>query len=226
MIKISIIIPVFNEAKILGKSLENLGSDGDIEVIVVDGGSTDKTVRLAQKSPVKVVVSPRPGRAYQMNLGAQMAQGEVLLFLHADTQLPPDYPQLILTSLSDNRAIAGAFCLTIASQERIFRLVEMGVNWRSRFLSLPYGDQAIFLKAKTFQEMGGYNNLPIMEDFDLIQRLKKLGKISIISTPVLTSARRWQRLGIFKTTLINQMIILGYWLGISPARLARWYGRK
>ena len=226
MIKISIIIPVFNEAKILEKSLENLGTDGDIEVIVVDGGSTDATVKLAQKSPVKVIVSPHPGRACQMNLGAQMAQGEVLLFLHADTQLPPDYPQLILTSLSDNRAIAGAFYLTIASQERIFRLVEMGVNWRSRFLSLPYGDQAIFLKAKTFQEMGGYNNLPIMEDFDLIQRLKKLGKISIISTPVLTSARRWQRLGIFKTTLINQLIILGYWLGISPARLAHWYGGK
>ena len=221
---LSIIIPTLNEELRIAATLKQIGEG--VEIIVVDGGSTDKTREIAEQLGAKVIISSSKGRAFQMNLGAKIAKGDILLFLHGDTLLPHEFQEQIINTLSQSGIVAGAFELKIDGEEKTLRLVEKLVNWRSRWLSLPYGDQGIFLKASILADLGGFPELPIMEDFDLIQRLKKLGKISIISTPVLTSARRWQRLGIFKTTLINQMIILGYWLGISPARLARWYGRK
>lgn len=226
MNKISIIIPVFNEAKILPQTLLNFANYCEEEIIVVDGGSQDETIELCQTLGVKVICSPLAGRAYQMNVGAAEATGDILLFLHADTQLPQGYPEMLRETLAQPQTIAGAFELKIDSQQQGLRLVEKMVNWRSRFCSLPYGDQAFFLKASTFQEMNGFANLPIMEDFDLIQRLKKRGKIAIVPAAVLTSDRRWQKLGIGQTTLVNQLIILGYYLGVSPSKLARWYRRK
>jgi rSAM/selenodomain-associated transferase 2 len=226
MTRISIIIPVLNEAANIQETMPRLKNGSDIEIIIVDGGSQDKTVEFARKLGVKVICSPQSGRANQMNLGAAAATGDILLFLHADTHLPTKYLEIIKETLAHPKTIAGAFELAIDGQQKSLRLVEIMVNLRSRFCSLPYGDQAIFLKASIFQEIGGFPNLPIMEDFEFIQRLKKRGKITIAPAKVITSGRRWQKLGVLKTTLINQLIILGYYLGISPTKLARLYGRK
>ena len=220
--KITIVIPVLNEAGMIQTTLQRLLDEPDLEVIVVDGESEDKTVKLANSMGVKVIICPG-GRARQMNAGAEVATGDMLLFLHADTQLPDRYPAIVEQVLRTPQTIAGAFELKIDGKERSLRLVERMVNWRSRFLSLPYGDQAIFLKASVFQEIGGFPDLPIMEDFELISRLKRRGKIAIAHPPVLTSARRWQRLGVWRTTLINQLMILGYFLGVPPIQLRRFY---
>lgn len=220
---ISIVVPVLNEAQNIKKSLLDLQKQSNTEIIIVDGGSQDKTVEIVQKLGIKLICSPRAGRAQQMNLGAAVATGNILLFLHADTQLPPGYQEMVKEALSQPKTIAGAFQLAIDGPQRSLRLVETMVNWRSRFLSLPYGDQAIFLKASTFQKIGGFSNIPIMEDFELIQRLKRQGKITIVPTSVITSSRRWHKLGIFQTTLINQLIVIGYYLGVPPVQLARWY---
>ncbi len=220
--KISIIIPVLNEANTICSVLVGVLDAQNVEVIVVDGGSHDDTIAIAQSLGVKVISAPA-GRASQMNAGAAVATGNILLFLHADTRLPAGFDTLILQALQDSRTVGGAFELRIDAKLRGLRLIEKMVNMRSRWLSMPYGDQAIFLKATVFHEIGGFPNLPIMEDFELMRRLKHCGKITILPAAVLTSGRRWQKLGVVKTTLINQMVIVGYFLGVSPTRLVRWY---
>lgn len=228
---VSVIIPVLNEANSIQSVLQTIRETGispkqpeapEIEIIVVDGGSQDETVPLAEQAGA-IVVSTSKGRAKQMNLGAQIATGEVLLFLHADTVLPEGWMMQVQQTLGRSTVVAGAFELSIDGKEWGLRGVEWGVKWRSRLMQLPYGDQAIFLKASTFHQMDGFPQLPIMEDFELIRRLKPLGKIAIAPAAVLTSARRWQKLGILKTTLLNQLIVAAYFLGINPERIARWY---
>jgi rSAM/selenodomain-associated transferase 2/rSAM/selenodomain-associated transferase 1 len=218
---LSLIIPVLNEENHLPSLLENLAAPG-VEIIVVDGGSQDHTVELAQSLGALVIPSP-PGRAQQMNRGAAIAQGDILLFLHADTHLAPDFATWVQRIISQPGVVAGAFELKIDGHERSLRWVEWGVKWRSRLLQLPYGDQAIFLRKSTFQQVGGFPELPIMEDFAFIRRLRKLGKVAIAPVPILTSARRWQKLGVIRTTLINQLVILAYYLGVSPRTIARRY---
>ena len=218
--KISVIIPVVNEAEAIAKTITQAQA-ANTEIIVVDGGSSDATVAIAQ-SGVQVISSPL-GRAKQMNAGAAVATGEILLFLHGDTLLPADFAQQVRQTLVLPQFIAGAFELQIDSKLPSLRLVERCVQWRSRYLQMPYGDQAIFLRAKVFRQMGGFTELPIMEDFELMQRLRCRGAIALVPRPVLTSARRWEKLGVWRTTLINQLIILGYYWGVSCDRLARWY---
>ncbi len=222
---ISVIIPVLNEASTIGSVLDRLVNTDNVEVIVVDGGSRDETVTVARSRNVQVISTP-PGRACQMNAGAAIATGDILLFLHADTRLPGNFDCLVRQALQEPKTIAGAFKLRIDSQQWGLRLIERLVNWRSRFFSMPYGDQAIFLKATIFHNIGRFSNLPIMEDFEFIRRLKHQGRITIVPAFVLTSGRRWERLGIIKTTLINQLIILGYFWRVSPEKLARWYREK
>ena len=219
---ISIIIPVLNEAPIIQATLLRLQGNPNVEIIVVDGGSTDNTFVLVKQIGA-TVITVTEGRGAQMNGGAAIASGEILLFLHGDTQLPVNYQAIITETLLQPNVIAGAFELAIDGAAKSLRLVEMLVKIRSHFCSLPYGDQAIFLTKKIFIEVGGFAPLPIMEDFEFIQRLQGQGKIAIAPASVITSPRRWQKLGIIKTTLINQLIILGYYLGISPLKLKNFY---
>jgi rSAM/selenodomain-associated transferase 2 len=223
--KISIIIPALNEAANIADAIVTTQSSTNIEVIVVDGGSQDDTVAIAQSLGVKVI-SSSPGRAMQMNAGAVAASGEILLFLHADTRLPAGFDAMIRTALQQPKTVAGAFKLRIDASSWGIRLVEWGVNLRSHFLQMPYGDQAIFITKAVFQQIGGFPELPIMEDFELIRNLKRIGKIAIIPVPVITSARRWLKKGIFKTTLINQIVIMAYLLGVSPERIRNWYRQE
>lgn len=221
---ISVIIPTLNEGKTLASTLDRLLQALNLEVIVADGGSSDDTCTIAQQKGVQIV-QVTGGRGAQLNQGAALAKGEILLFLHADTQLPANAETLVQQALAQPGIVAGAFDLAIDGPGWQLRWIERGVKWRSRWLRLPYGDQALFLSAERFQRMGGFAILPIMEDFDLVQRLNRQGRIAIVSPPVTTSSRRWQRLGPWRTTAVNQVMVAGYLLGLDVHRLAHWYRR-
>ncbi|MDH4332133.1 MAG: TIGR04283 family arsenosugar biosynthesis glycosyltransferase [Desulfobulbaceae bacterium] len=220
---ISIIIPTLNEAACIGQTVTGLVGEPGVEVIVADGGSRDHTVPLAMAAGATVIPAP-VGRGSQQNAGARVARGGALLFLHADTRLPEGFAAPIRATLDRPGIVAGAFRFAIDAAGWRFRLLEHGTNWRSAWFGLPYGDQALFLPAARFQAMGGFKELPMLEDLELVLRLRKMGRLALLTTPALTSARRWQRLGLVRTTLVNQSILLGFFCGISPARLARWYG--
>jgi rSAM/selenodomain-associated transferase 2 len=158
-----------------------------------------------------------------MNAGAAAATGEILLFLHADTRLPPQFDEMVVSALLVPGTIAGAFALHIDAPIKSLRLVEVGVNWRSRIMQMPYGDQAIFINKEVFHQIGGFPELPFMEDFEVMRRLRPMGRIAIIPQPVITSARRWQKKGVYKTTLMNQIAIVAYLLGVPPKQILHWY---
>jgi rSAM/selenodomain-associated transferase 2 len=223
-VRISIIIPTLNEARNIKEAITTTQPSTNIEVIVVDGGSQDSTVEIVQSLGIKII-SSSPGRAAQMNAGAAAASGDILLFLHADTRLPIGFDVMIRTTLQPG-IVAGAFKLRIDASLLSLRWVELGVNWRSQFYQMPYGDQAIFLTKQVFQQIGGFPDLPIMEDFELMRRLRRVGKIVILPVAVVTSARRWLQKGVFKTTLLNQIVIIAYLLGVSPQRIRSWYRRE
>jgi rSAM/selenodomain-associated transferase 2 len=222
---ISIIIPTLNEAENLGTTLTNAQKGKGVEIVVVDGGSSDGTDGLAKSFGVRLLVTAA-GRANQANAGALVAKGTILLFLHADTRLPEGFDRDIQRVLANPSIVAGAFRLAIEGAGVGLRIIEKLANFRARFLKMPYGDQAIFLKADLFCSLGGFPDMPIMEDFVLIQRLRKKGHIAIAPAAVITSARRWEKLGVLKTTLINQAVLVAYFLGSNPERLARWYRRS
>ncbi|MDM9382918.1 TIGR04283 family arsenosugar biosynthesis glycosyltransferase [Chlorogloeopsis sp. ULAP01] len=223
--KISIIIPALNEAENIKATLASTQPSTGVEVILVDGGSKDDTVEIA-KSWGATVITSNLGRACQMNTGASVASGEILLFLHADTRLPSDFDVMLRKALEKPGVVAGAFALRIDAELASLRLVEWGVNVRSRFWQMPYGDQAIFLTKEIFDIMDGFPELAIMEDFELMRRLRKLGKITFIAVPVITSARRWLQKGVWQTTLMNQIVIIAYFLGVSPERIRHWYHQE
>ena len=222
--RISVIIPTLNEADCLQDTLIALGLAENIETIVVDGGSRDGTDGMAAAAATRLLRSPS-GRARQMNLGAAAATGDILLFLHADTRVPHLFDTHIRAALDEPNVVAGAFQLHIDGPERTLRLIEWGTNVRSRYLQMPYGDQAMFLRAETFRRMGGFRDLPIMEDFEFARRLRRCGRLVILPQMVATSARRWHTLGPWRTTWTNQLIIVSYLLGMSVDRLARWYSQ-
>ena len=219
---ISIIIPTLNEGSNIDRCLRSLRADPGIEKIVVDGRSHDRTAEIARSLGAKVLAMT-PGRARQMNAGVENAQGEFLLFLHADTVLPAAFPFWIRNTLAQPKVAAGAFSFRLDASSPGLRVIEWVANWRSRFLQMPYGDQGLFLRSSLFREVGGFRDMPIMEDFEFIRRLRRRGHIRTVPLPAITSARRWKALGLWRTTLLNQAIVLAYWGGIPPARLARWY---
>ncbi|MBL7076146.1 MAG: TIGR04283 family arsenosugar biosynthesis glycosyltransferase [Kiritimatiellae bacterium] len=218
----SVVIPAWNEAERIGATIDRIRSDAH-EVIVVDGGSRDGTRTVAYGKGARVLSAP-PNRACQMNVGAQAATGNVLLFLHADTLLPDRFAIDVQQTLL-RKVIAGAFRFRLEGERLAWRVVEWGTLWRFRLCRLPCGDQAIFLRTERFRAMGGFAVTPLMEDFELMCRLRNCGRIRLARRAAVTSARRWIRLGVFRTTLINQLIVLGYRLGVSPDRLASLYRR-
>ncbi len=221
---ISVIIPTLNEESNIADTLASVMGFDNVEIIVVDGGSTDGTIDIARDHNVKVMSGPQR-RAVQMNLGSMVAGGEFIVFLHADTVMPEGWIDHVYRELQRPGVVAGAFRLRIDCSRWSMRLIEVLANFRSRRLGMPYGDQAIFIKADIFRAVGMFVNQSIMEDFELMRRLSKRGKIGIAPAAVLTSARRWEKRGICATTAINQVIIVAYLLGICPKLLARFYGR-
>lgn len=222
--RLSVIIPTLNEEKTIAHTLDRVRGGSAWEVIVVDGRSTDRTREIARAQGARVVESP-PGRGRQLAVGASIASGDTLLFLHADTSLPWGFDDYIFRALDRPGVCAGAFRLLIDAEGRSFRFIERMVNFRSRALQMPYGDQAIFVRADVFHQAGGFPDLPIMEDYVLIRRLRRIGRIEIAPATVVTSARRWIKHGVWRTTLLNQVYIAAYWLGVPPARIARWRER-
>jgi rSAM/selenodomain-associated transferase 2 len=226
MPELSLVIPVLSEAESLSENIRHIGelnAEGAAEIIVVDGDPRGSTIRTITDAGVRTVVAAR-GRARQMNRGAALATGDILLFLHADTRLPPGAFSLIRSTMNDKRLVGGAFDLGFDTKRAIFRITEMYVFLRTRLTKIPFGDQAIFIRREYFEKIGGYRDLPIMEDVELMNRIRKRADvIRIIPCKVRTSVRRYEREGILSCTLRNWFLQISYSLGISPQRLVKWY---
>ena len=222
---ISVIIPALDEAGVIGRALASAAEEPDVELIVVDGGSCDATAEI-DRSHGATVVTSLSGRARQMNAGARIATGETLLFLHADTRLPLRFAHEVRRILGLPGVVAGAFGLAIDGEGWGLRLVQRAANVRSRLLQLPYGDQGFFLRAAVFRSLGGYPEMPFMEDLEMGRRLRRRGQIVTAPLSALTSARRWESLGILRATLLNQFFLLAYLAGMPPRRIAHWYDRQ
>lgn len=228
MTKLSIIIPVLNEAHILRRqlpALQKLRRAGH-QVIVVDGGSTDASVTLAQQK-VDLCLSSPPGRARQMNAGAAHATGDVLLFLHIDTQLPGDAAELILAALAGSGRRWGRFDVRLDGHHPAYRVIAGAMNLRSRLTAVATGDQAIFVQRELFAQIGGYADVPLMEDVIISKTLRRLSRPACLRTPVICSSRRWQQHGILATVWLMWRLRLAFFLGASPADLhAEYYGHR
>ena len=219
---ISVIIPTLDEASALGRTLSGAFRADGLEIIVADGGSRDATREIASTAGA-AVLAVAGGRAAQMNAGAMVATGRILLFLHADTLLPDGYADAVRRALESPSTVAGAFRFRTDGSGVALRIAERITNFRSAVLHWPYGDQGLFMERRVFEEAGGFGAMPIMEDLDLVRRLRRRGPVVTLGEPILTSARRWRRLGIVRTTFRNQCMIAGYFAGVPPARLYRFY---
>jgi rSAM/selenodomain-associated transferase 2 len=225
--KISIIMPVLNEATGIQsalQALQPLRARGH-ELIVVDGGSDDATTRLIGQDADRIIEAAR-GRAHQMNAGARAARGDVLLFLHADTRLPRDADRLLLEGLRNSTRCWGRFDVRIDSASPLLRLVSAMMNLRSRLTGICTGDQAVFVATDAFARSGGYAPLALMEDIALSAQLRRRSAPLAIRTAVSTSARRWERDGVWRTILLMWWLRLRFFFGASPARLARIYDER
>ncbi len=223
---ISIIIPVYNEHDRIAETLSHLAGLGNevcFEIIVADGHPQGTTLARIHREAVIKVRSAK-GRAAQMNSGAATARGDILLFLHADTLLPPNAFELIAAACANSEKAAGAFTFQIGSARRIYRLIEKAVAVRNRLTRIPYGDQAIFIQAGFFRQLGGYAPIPLMEDIELMRRVKKAGgEITILPKAIETSPRRWEKEGVVYCTLRNWLLAGLYLTGVPPRYLERFY---
>ena len=225
-IEFSIIVPAFHEGENihdLTEGLNRLGSDITREIIVVDGAQEKDTLGAIHNDNV-IKISSEKGRAKQMNAGASVARGEILIFLHADTELPIHALKKIHSLLEQKEYVGGAFDLGIKSDKFIFKVIGRLSSWRSRLNRIPFGDQAIFIRREYFDKIGGYKEIPIMEDAELMRRIKKSrNKIWIFYERVMTSPRRWEKEGVICCTLRNWTLQALYLLGISPHKLVMYY---
>ena len=220
--RLTVVVPTLNEAAHLLASLSSLPPEA--EVVVSDGGSTDETISIATRAGAHVVTGSK-GRALQMNRGAEAARGDTLLFLHADCTLGPDAHDAIETALANEDVVGGSFRMIIRDATWGLRWIAATSNARARYLTTPYGDQALFVRRSAFDELGGFPEIPFMEDVALVRTLKRLGKLVLVDETVTTDARHWQHLGPFATTLLNWSMVSLYLLGVPAARLAPLYRR-
>lgn len=226
---IAVIIPVLNEEETMPALLGALLPAGFEEVIVVDGGSRDRTVNVTRTILASVpdpryrLVSGPCGRASQMNTGAALAKAEILMFLHADTQLPHNARQAVEQAMADSTCVGGRFDVRFPRDTGYAWMVSRLMNLRSRLSGIATGDQTLFVRRSMFEQMGGFANLPLMEDIEFSRRLKFLGTVAALSDTVITSFRRWEKHGPFRTIVRMWLLRLCYWLGLDPHRLHRYY---
>ena len=225
MLKLSIIMPVLNEEAGIAAALTALAPfrARGAEVIVVDGGSRDRTAELARPLADQVIAAPR-GRGVQMNAGAAAAGGDVFLFLHADTRLPPDTDRMLLDGLSSSSWQWGRFDVRIEGKSPLLGLVAGLMNWRSLATGIATGDQAMFATRTAFAQAGGFADIPLMEDVELSKRLKRVSRPLCLAARVTASGRHWEKRGTIRTILLMWRLRLAYFLGAEPAALARRYG--
>lgn len=218
---ISIIIPVYNEEKIIGETLEKVCSYHNAEVIVVDGQSEDVTLEIVKKYPVKVVLTSE-GRANQLNQGAEVSRGEILVFLHADCWIEEGSLEEIRNCIKRG-FIGGCFAQRIASKRFVYRLIETSGNLRAKLFRVFYGDQAIFISRKVFFKVGGFDKVDLFEDTIFSKKIKGIGRTCVLNKKVYASARRWEKQGVVKTTLINWLLTTCFLLKVAPHRLKKIY---
>jgi rSAM/selenodomain-associated transferase 2 len=223
--RLSVVMPVLNEAASLPatlKALAPLAARG-VQVVAADGGSSDNTLDMVRTAGFQAVQAPR-GRALQMNAGAQQACGEWLLFLHADTLLPPGADQLVAQALlSAKSPVWGRFDVQIDGQPRMLRMIAACMNLRSRWTGIATGDQALFMTRAAFDAVGGFAAQPLMEDIEMSRRLCRLSRPACLRARVVTSGRRWETRGVWPTVWLMWRLRLAYWRGVPPERLAAWY---
>jgi len=222
--RISVVVPALNEARGIRDTLRALVPLRQCghEVIVVDGGSVDATRELAVLLADRVIVSPR-GRARQMNVGAAEARGDILWFLHADTVPESDAGETILAAFAASGRDWGRFDVRLAGGQRLLRLVEALMNLRSHLTGIATGDQGIFMRRALFEAVGGFPDIPLMEDVALCRRLKRHGRPACTRRALTTSSRRWEEAGVIRTIALMWWLRLAYFFGADPRRLARWY---
>lgn len=219
---VSVIIPALDEDAVIADTIAAAAAAGPQEIIVVDGGSVDRTRDVASGLGCRLVRAPK-GRALQMNAGAAAARGAVFLFVHADTQLPPDGIAQVVNALADEQVAGGRFDVRLDSPGPVFRLIEAFMNARSRISRIATGDQAIFVRRSVFEALGGFAPIPLMEDVEFSARLKRRGRLACLHSRVRTSARRWQTEGPWRTIARMWWLRALYAVGASPDWLARRY---
>jgi rSAM/selenodomain-associated transferase 2 len=221
--KISVIVPVLDEEKQLATTLEGLLALAPHEILVVDGGSSDRSREIAGRFGVHVIPAER-GRARQMNRGAAQATGDVLLFLHADTRLPVSALDDIGSALSDRRHVGGRFDVELEGKHWMLPVVARMISQRSRLTKVATGDQALFVRRGVFEQMGGFPDIPLMEDIAFCRSLKLMGRVACLRSRVVSSGRRWEIDGVWRTIFRMWTLKLLYLGGVSPARLKQYYG--
>lgn len=216
---------MYNEEAVIRGTLSNLEAlTGDFEAIIVDGGSSDKTIDLICETSLDTrLIKSKNGRAQQLNQGASTAKGDTLLFLHADCTLPKNAVKKVENALAENKYVGGGFSLALDDQALIYKLIAYFSNLRVRYFGHFFGDQAIFIRREVFRELGGFRDLELMEDMDFSQRVKKRGRMVQLPTKVISSARRWKKNGVWRTIWLMQKIKLLYFLGVNPSSLKGMY---